>query len=127
VGCRDDTSRNLFEQFFRCDCEAVGDFRRAVEDFKDMVAQGAVIFARMSGPRIELDAAKAGIAFGADDVAFSHGRRLCPTMVTVRRRTRFTKTRVLARVAILASHEQDAARDRRIADALSRGEDLAKS
>src|SRR5215472_635832 len=97
------TSPNLFEQFLRRDSEPVRDFGRAIEDLDDMVAQGAMKLARMSAPRVKLDAAEAGVAFGTDHVAFSHGRRLCPTMVTVPRRTRFTKTRMLARVATSVS------------------------
>jgi len=88
----------LFEQSFRRDREAIGDVRRAIEDPEHVIAQGAAKFALVSTARYKRDTAKAGVAFGADDVASSHGWRLCRTTVTVPRRRRFTKRRVVARL-----------------------------
>jgi hypothetical protein len=62
----------LFEQFLGRDREAVGDLGGAVEDFQNVIAERTVKFACGSVPRGQFDPAKAGVAFGADDVAFSH-------------------------------------------------------
>jgi hypothetical protein len=64
--------RPSFEQFFGRNCETVRDLGRAIEDFQDVIAERAVKFARGSVPRGQFDPAKASIAFGADDIAFSH-------------------------------------------------------
>jgi len=65
-------SARLFEQFFGRDGEAVGDLGGTVEEFQNVMAERTVKFARGSMPRGQFDPAKAGVAFGADDVAFSH-------------------------------------------------------
>jgi len=62
----------LFEQSFRRDREAIGNVRQAIENFEHVIAQGAAKLALISTPRHKLDTAKAGVAFGADDVASSH-------------------------------------------------------
>ena len=93
--------RHLFEDFFRCDREAIEDFGGAVEHLKDMMAQRALYLARLSASRVEFDTAETRIAFGTDDVAFSHGRELCRRMVTVPRRLRFTSGGIALRVAIV--------------------------
>jgi len=60
------------EQLFRCNGEAIDDLGRAVGDFQHAIAERAAELARMSLARVQLDPANAGLAFGADDVAFSH-------------------------------------------------------
>ena len=62
----------LFEQVFRRDGKAIDDLRGTVGDFQQPVAQWTAELARMSLARNELDPANAGVAFGADDVAFLH-------------------------------------------------------
>ena len=62
----------LFEQLFRRDRQSIGDLGRAVEDFQNVIAEWTVKLARGSVPRGQFDPAKAGVAFGADDVAFFH-------------------------------------------------------
>jgi hypothetical protein len=66
--------RVLFEQFFRRDGQPIGDLGRAIEDFQNVIAERTVKLARGSVPRGQFDPAEAGVAFGADDVAFSHAR-----------------------------------------------------
>jgi hypothetical protein len=64
----------LFEQFFWRDGQPIGDLGRAIEDFQNVIAERTVKLARGSVPRGQFDPAEAGVAFGADDVAFSHAR-----------------------------------------------------
>jgi hypothetical protein len=66
----------LFEQFFRRDGQPIGDLGRAIEDFQNVIAERTVKLARGSVPRGQFDPAEAGVAFGADDVAFSHARSM---------------------------------------------------
>lgn len=63
----------LIEQLFRSHGQAINDVGRTIGHFKHTVAKRAAEFARLSLARVQLDAADAGLAFGADDVAFSHG------------------------------------------------------
>ena len=64
--------RALLKQLFRRNRQTVGDFRRAVGDLKQAMAYGTAKLDRMSLARIKFDAPAAGIAFGANDVAFPH-------------------------------------------------------
>lgn len=66
--------RVLFEKFFRRDGQPIGDLCRTIEDFENMIAKWTMKLARGSVPRGQFDPAKAGVAFGADDVAFFHAR-----------------------------------------------------
>src|SRR5215469_13171282 len=63
----------LVEQLFRRDGEAIDDLGRAVGHFQHAVAKRAAELTRISLAGGELDPADAGLAFGTDDIAFSHG------------------------------------------------------
>jgi hypothetical protein len=67
------------EYLFRLDCEAEGNFRRAVEDLQQMIAEQAAVLALGAANGIQFNAAIAGIAFGADDVGPSHPAYMPPT------------------------------------------------
>jgi len=62
----------LFKQLFRRNREPIDDFGRAIEDFENRVAEWATDRAFASAPRHQFDPAEAGLARGADHIAFSH-------------------------------------------------------
>jgi len=64
----------LFEQLFRCNRDAIGDLRGAVEDLQHLLAERAAKLARRAAPRRKLDAPETGVALRADDIASSHAR-----------------------------------------------------
>ena len=64
--------KELFEDLFRRDREAVGDVGRAIGDFEQVMTERTFELARCPAPRRKLDPAEAGMTFRTNDVAFFH-------------------------------------------------------
>src|SRR5581483_7235675 len=74
----------LLEHLCRRDREAVGDVRRPVGDFEQMIAYRTAILPAAAMARAQFDPSEARVASGADDVAFFHDAR-CPIICASRR------------------------------------------
>jgi len=73
------TRLGSFKCLFGLDREPEGNFRRAVEDLKEMIAEQAAILAPGATNGIQFNAAVAGIAFGTGYVGSSHPAYMPPT------------------------------------------------